>query len=184
MLCWCALVVFGMFCFPGVTSSTISPGLASKTPERAPINVLSVVVCVAFCFRRTSGHCPGALVSFAGRLGVCMALLHRPLPVVRFSDALSAGNAARLAAPCRFTYCERKSTMVGRLPCRSALVFSLSLSLGAWKQNFPVFSLSLVCQSISLPGLPQLQPRTLNCDQPFPPPHGVSNSRQKPYLLH
>ncbi len=149
MLCWCALVVFGMFCFPGVTSSTISPGLASKTPERAPINVLSVVVCVAFCFRRTSGHCPGALVSFAGRLGVCMALLHRPLPVVRFSDALSAGNAARLAAPCRFTYCERKSTMVGRLPCRSALVFSLSLSRCVEAELPRVLSLSRLSVHLS-----------------------------------
>ncbi len=30
------LVVSGMFCFPGITSSTISPGLVSKNPGRAP----------------------------------------------------------------------------------------------------------------------------------------------------
>ena len=40
------LVVSGTFCFPGITSSTISPGLVSKYPLRAPKGVLSVVCLV------------------------------------------------------------------------------------------------------------------------------------------
>ena len=36
------LVVSGMFCFPGITLSTISPGLVSKYPGRAPKGALFV----------------------------------------------------------------------------------------------------------------------------------------------
>ncbi len=35
------LVVSGTFCFPGITSSTVSPGLVSKYPGRAPKGALS-----------------------------------------------------------------------------------------------------------------------------------------------
>ncbi len=34
------LVVSGTFCFPGITSGTVSPGLVSKYPGRAPKGAL------------------------------------------------------------------------------------------------------------------------------------------------
>ncbi len=43
-----AYLVSGTFCFPGITPSTVSPGLVSKDPGRAPKGALSCGVSLGF----------------------------------------------------------------------------------------------------------------------------------------
>ncbi len=139
-LCWCALIVSGMLCFPGVTSSTVSPGLVSKNPGRAPRNARFHVV---------SHSCPGVRLGCqlcAGRSRGFVALLCRPRFI--FSDALSAGDTVSWLRP------------TGSLTAR---VFYNGGS--APLQVSTRLSLSLV--SSSLPGLSQLELRTLTVICPF-----------------
>ena len=91
------LVVSGTFCFPGITSSTVSPGLVSKNPGRAPKDALFMSrVCVV---HRTS---------HAGlSRGFCW--LSRIQPRFSFSDTLSKRHGSLRSTPHGFAYCKSPS---------------------------------------------------------------------------
>ncbi len=152
------------------------------------IHVGTSVVCgLCYCL-----SCPGVSLgcrSRAGRSRGFVALLRTAS--VRFLGRPLSGRRGFLAA-LQVRLLREYSTTVGRLPCRSVLILSLSFSLTL---SLPLslslslsislsisLSRSLVCQSVSFRPTSARAPRS-NCDLPFSPPHGVSQSRQKSYLL-
>ncbi len=137
------------------------PRIPDEPPERRSRVVCMVSLCqglVAFRFCR----------SHAGLARGFVALLR--MASVRFLGCpLSRRCGSPVPCPAG-SLTARVAKMVGRLPCRSVLL-SLSLS--------PSLSVSgSFCQFVSSQPISAGEPHP-NCDLPFPPPHGVSQSRQK-----
>ncbi len=152
------LVVSGTFCFPGITSSTVSPGLVFKNPGLAPKDALSCGVRVrdrACCWSRA---------------GLSRGLVGSPAPTsdLVLGHTLSERRGSR---PCPTGFLSASvDVTVGWLPRRSVL--------------FPHPSFVCVWDRASVP-LPAHLSRTPcpSCNLPSQPPPGVSPSRRKACLL-